>query len=463
MSRMPTPPETPEPFLNRRLSAMRPLPVRLPTPEPTPLSKHSDADDSSFSSEEEEERPDPSQRLANIQERLRKEKQQKEEEIASMIARTVVTVPRTEEDYDTSFEDEPTINVSCEDDPTDTLSQDDPAIGSCEDEDAGVSRDVTTPTTPEPEQHIETLSRKGDAWTGVMGPLMKNMSRMLLEMQGDGMCVGLTLREFSNDMEAEAKRISIIQAVSTQEGTTPDPTTDTKATPDTTTTTSTPTSSPTDTNMDRTFDGFDGTQPAAEKIASKAAANDKHPRKGRSESNIARLRLDHDGSVKEAEGMEGSEDAERDTKSEMDKPIVSDVSVPSTPCTPKLGDDALMSISRRMQAQEALMDKLMNSWGTPNSRYKSRNESSLSDYSSRPSMASERDSSGAESSASGLGVTLERAFPRASTTDLTITTTQDEPNRPTGKHHTRNKQSGMDMVDSLMGELRSSSTTSDRA
>ncbi|KAK8035367.1 hypothetical protein PG993_010362 [Apiospora rasikravindrae] len=461
MSRMPTPPETPEPFLNRRLSAMRPLPVRLPTPEPTPLSKHSDADDSSSSSEEEEERPDPTQRLANIKERLRKEKQQKEEEIASMIARTVVTVPRTQEEDDTSFEDEPIINVSCEGDPTDTPSQDDPTNGSSDDEAVGVSRDVTTPATPEPEQRIETLSRKGDAWTGVMGPLMKNMSRMLLEMQGDGMCVGLTMREFSDDMEAEAKRISIIQAASTRVGTTPDSTTNTKTTPDTTATTTTGT--PTKTNVDCTFDGFDGIQPAAEKIASKPAANDKHPRKGRSESNIARLRLDMDGSVKKPEGMEGSEDAERDTKSEMDKPTVSDVSVPSTPCTPpKLGEDALMSISRRMQAQEALMDTLMNRWGTPNSRYKSRNESSLSDYdSSRPSMASERNSSGGESSASGLGVTLERAFPRASTTDLT-TPTQDEHKPPTGKRHLRNKQSGMDMVDSLMGELRSSSTMSNR-
>ncbi|KAK8058320.1 hypothetical protein PG994_008768 [Apiospora phragmitis] len=462
MPRMPTPPETPEPFLNRRLSAMRPLPVRLPTPEPTPLSKHSDVDDSS-SSESEEERPDPTQRLANIKERLRKEKQQKEEEIASMIARTVVTVPRPREEQDISFEDEPAITISSEDEPTDSPGQDDPTNTSCEHEADGVSRDVATPSTPELEQRFETLSRKGDAWTGVMGPLMKKMSRMLSEMQGDGMCVGLTMREFSIDMEAEAKRISIIQAASTQVGTTPESntSTSTNAIANTTNTNTT-----INTNVDRTFDGFDGIQPAAETIASTPAANDKQPRKGRSATSLARLRLDLAGSVIKPEESQGQEDAEQDAKSEMDKPTISDVSVPPTPRTPpKLGEDALMSISRRMQAQEALMDTLMNRWGTPNSRYKSRNESSLSDYdSSRPSMASERKSSGV-SSASGLGVALERAFPRASTTDLaTATTTQDESSPPSGApHHLRNKQSGMDMVDSLMGELRSSSTMSNRS
>ncbi|KAK8135831.1 hypothetical protein PG984_003771 [Apiospora sp. TS-2023a] len=459
MSRMPTPPETPEPFLNRRLSAMRPLPVRLPTPEPTPLSKHSDVDDMSSSSEEEEERPNPTQRLANIKERLRKEKQQKEEEIASMIARTVITVPRTQEEHDTSCDDEPSPNTPYEDESTSTPSQADPTSTSYEDDAVDELRDMAIPSTPELEQRIETLSRKGDAWTGVMGPLMKNMSRMLLEMQGDGMCVGLSMREFSVDKEAEAKRISIYgqAAPATRVGTTPDTNTKTENTTDMNTDTNTINS----TCTDPTFDGFDGVQPAAEKMASTPATNDKQPRKGRSASNLARLRLDLDGSVKTSSESQVSEDAEKDAKSEMDKPSVSDVSVPSTPRSPtsNLGEDALMSISRRMQAQEALMDKLMNRWGTPNTRYKSRNESSLSDYdSSRPSMTSERKSSG-DSSESGLGESLERAFPRASTTDLKkakpTTTTQDESSVPKGKHHTRNRQSGMDLVDSLMGELRS--------
>lgn len=449
MSRMTTPPETPEPFLNRRLSAMRPLPVRLPTPEPTPLSKHSDVDDMSSSSEEEEERPNPTQRLANIKERLRKEKQQKEEEITSMIARTVITAPRTQEDHGTSYDDEPSHNASYEDEATISPGQEDPTSASREDETVGESRDIVTPTTPELEQRIETLSRKGDAWTGVMGPLMKNMSRMLLEMQGDGMCIGLSMREFSVDKEAEAKRISIYgqAAPSTRVGATPDAHTKIENT--------------SSINIDSTFDGFDGIQPAAEKMVSTPATNDKQPRKGRSASNLARLRLDLDGSVKTPLESQVTEDAEKDAKSEMDKPSGSDVSVPSTPRSPttNLGEDALMSISRRMQAQEALMDKLMNRWGTPNSRYKSRNESSLSDYdSSRPSMTSGRKSSG-DSSESGLGESLERAFPRASTTDLTTakttTTTQDESSGPRAKHHMRNNQSGMDLVDSLMGELRS--------
>lgn len=439
---------------------MRPLPVRLPTPEPTPLSKHSDADDMS-SSEEEEERPNPTQRLANIKERLRKEKQQKEEEIASMIARTVVTVPRTQEEHDTSYDDEPSPNATHEDEPTNTPSQDGPTSASREDEFADESRDTAIPSTPELEQRIETLSRKGDAWTGVMGPLMKNMSRMLLEMQGDGMCVGLSMREFSVDKEAEAKRISIYgqAASSTRVGETTNVNTHTENATKINTNTNASTNN--NSGTDPTFDDFDGVQPAAERIASTLAVNDKQPHKGRSASNLARLRLDLDGSVKTSNESHGSEDAEKDAKSKMDKPSVSDVSVPSTPRSPTstLGEDALMSISRRMQAQEALMDKLMNRWGTPNSRYKSRNESSLSDYdSSRPSLTSKRKNSG-DSSGSGLGESLERAFPRASTTDLTrantITTMQDESSVPQGKHHTRNKQSGMDLVDSLMGELRS--------
>ncbi|KAK8856214.1 hypothetical protein PGQ11_012126 [Apiospora arundinis] len=460
LSRMPTPPETPEPFMNRRLSAMRPLPVRLPTPEPTPLSKHSDVDDSS-SSEEEEERPDPTQRLANIKERLRKEKLQKEEEIASMIARTVVTVPRMQEEHDTSYEDEPSSNTTYEDEPTNAP---------CEDEDVGMSRDVTTPTsmptpsTPELEERIEKLTRNGDRWTGVMGPLMKNMSRMLSEMQGDGMCVGLTMREFSVDMEAEAKRISIYgQAASMH----------VEATPNTSTNTvNANVNTNLSTNVDPTFDGFDGIQPAAETIADVPAADDKKPRKGRSATNMARLRLDLDGSVKMPQGQQDLENAGQGTASGVPKSTASDVSVPSTPRSPaeKLEMDALMSITRRMQAQEALMDTLMNRWGTPTSRYKLRNESSLSDYdSNRPSMASDRQSSG-DSSASGMGAALEdlkqRAYPQSSKEDINTDlapTQHHEASLSNGKHHKRNKQSGMDVVDSLMGELRCTSTMSNQS
>ncbi|KAK8100294.1 hypothetical protein PG999_010668 [Apiospora kogelbergensis] len=459
--RMPTPPETPEPFLNRRLSAMRPLPVRLPTPEPTQVSKHSDIDDSS-SSEEEDERPDPTQRLANIKERLRKEKLQKEEEIASMIARTVVTVPRTQEEHDTSCEDEPSPDNSYEDEPSNA---------SCEDEDVGMSRDVTTPTsmpmpsTPELEERIEKLSQSGDRWTGVMGPLMKNMSRMLLEMQGDGMCVGLTMREFSVDLEAEAKRISTY-------GQAPSMHAEATSNADANMNINTNANTGLDINVDRTFDGFDGVQPAAAAIPEVPVANDKKPRKGRSATNLARLRLDLDGSVMKPQEAQEAENTEAGAASGVQKSTASEVTVPSTPRSPaeKLEMDALMSITRRMQAQEALMDTLMNRWGTPTSSYKSRNESSLSDYdSNRPSMASDRQSND-DSSASGMGAALEdlkqRAYPQASKEDVNagLATTQHRgAGLSTGKHHTRNKQSGMDVVDSLMGELRCTSTMSNRS
>jgi len=134
-------------------------------------------------------------RITAIKERLRREKIEKDKELADMVAAA-----------------------------TDKHSSD-KAIGPVEEDNemngsfGGGSRNnsIGHPST-EVEQRLNRLEQSGDAYLRIMVPLLENMNRTLTELRRDGiasnMNMGFTMGEFHANMSAEAQRLSLVESLS---------------------------------------------------------------------------------------------------------------------------------------------------------------------------------------------------------------------------------------------------------
>ncbi|KAI0552471.1 hypothetical protein F4679DRAFT_66694 [Xylaria curta] len=171
---MPTPPLSPEvtqlPKKQKRYSLP---PVQLNfsvTPrERTPLSRSEWY--SSYAEEREQETRLRS--TTSVQERVMREKLQKEKEITDIVEKTVGRPPKQ-----TEYEDE-RDSLPSEHNNSESL-----------------------------EKRLKRLERTNDAWLSAMKPLLETMARTLDDMRVDDRSRSLRMSDFVIDMEAEAKRIT---------------------------------------------------------------------------------------------------------------------------------------------------------------------------------------------------------------------------------------------------------------
>ncbi|KAI1336182.1 hypothetical protein F5Y15DRAFT_214781 [Xylariaceae sp. FL0016] len=166
------------------------------------------------------------------------------------------------------------------------------------------------------ERQLRRLERNNGAWLQAMKPLLENMARTLDDMRADGRCPSLRMSEFMIDMEAEAKRLSQMS-----------------------------------------FAGVDGT--------AKGSVTEKKVGRGRSPTNIARLRLDLDNPTKTEPTTENPIQTDPPNSTLAVPQPVS----PKPPRTPQEHEqEAEAAIRRRIQQQEAMVDNLLGRWGMPPSR-----------------------------------------------------------------------------------------------
>ncbi|KAI1746418.1 hypothetical protein F4680DRAFT_20618 [Xylaria scruposa] len=169
---MPTPPLSPEVTqLPKKRYSLPPVQLNLSvTPrERTPLSRSEWY--SSYAEEREQESRLRS--TTSVQERVMREKLQKEKEITDIVEKTVGRPPTQ-----TEYEDE-RDSLPSEQNNSESL-----------------------------EKRLRRLERTNDAWLSAMKPLLATMARTLDDMRVDDRSRSLRMSDFVIDMEAEAKRIT---------------------------------------------------------------------------------------------------------------------------------------------------------------------------------------------------------------------------------------------------------------
>ncbi|EMR62462.1 hypothetical protein UCREL1_10609 [Eutypa lata UCREL1] len=273
-------------------------------------------------------------------ERLQRQKEEKEREIENIVARAVVPSPGP------SYQE------------------------------ANNNSNSSRSSTPEPspaengmgevERRLKRLEKNGDAWLRVMGPLLENMTKTLDAMHGDGMCSDLTMSDFMIDMEAEARRFSLmgqnvpaalLQAAATQ--------------------------------GESSLGSLNGTttrQQSASPSPSSSGSGGKERKKvgrGRSSSSLGRLRLQLDRAAKKSLDLTSSRHATTTTTTEYDAPqdsaksglglgyltprtsSAAGAARPVTPRSPQEHDfEVEMAIRQRIKKQEAEFNELMNKWNS---------------------------------------------------------------------------------------------------
>ncbi|KAH6645966.1 hypothetical protein BKA67DRAFT_540959 [Truncatella angustata] len=266
----------------------------------------------------------PRRRSSVIKERIHKEKMAKEKEIAELVANIATNTPKVEIQATTVNEDEEGKNY----------------------------------TTDDLELHLQRLEQNSDAWLSVLDPLLNNMASTLREVKKDGRGAPLLMGEFMIDMAAEARRSMLSIAA-------PEKTANTKSSV--------------------SFEGFDGAHPAANTRPKPAPAPEvdgsiriKKSGRGRSPSNIARLRLPLDQPEKAHEVIQAvdssSEESKRHQEAHLNDSGFATLATPErdsteNPRTPQQHEfEAGLAVRKRIQAQEIMMDELMSKWGMPTPR-----------------------------------------------------------------------------------------------
>ncbi|RYP53198.1 hypothetical protein DL768_001791 [Monosporascus sp. mg162] len=266
--------------------------------------------------EEDEPERDPVQeskrRREIIKERLQRQKEEKDREIANIVARTVAPTPT--QIYDD--EDQPPEKP---------------------DENDGL-QDI--------ERRLQRLQRNGDAWLRVMGPLLENMSKTLEAMRPGGRVsssTDLRMSEFSVDMEAEARRFSLVnqRAPSMKQ------------------------------SAARQVPSTHNRSPKQQQSPSPGAGGDgkeKRIGRGRSSSKLGRLHQQLDKLTRMSE-----ESAKEKEAAKGDGGLLA----PATSRTLQEHEfEVQMAIRRRIKKQEEEFDALMNRWGVPSPRSRQGSASS---------------------------------------------------------------------------------------
>ncbi|RYP67958.1 hypothetical protein DL769_005636 [Monosporascus sp. CRB-8-3] len=303
------------------------------------------AQDTEQTEEAEEEEPerDPAQeskrRREIIKERLQRQKEEKDREIANIVARTVPSTPT--QIYDD--EDQPPEKP---------------------DENDGL-QDI--------ERRLQRLQRNGDAWLRVMGPLLENMSKTLEAMRPGGRVSSssdLRMSEFSVDMEAEARRFSLVnqRAPSMKK------------------------------SAARQVPSTHSRSPRQQQSPSPGAGGDgkeKRIGRGRSSSKLGRLHQQLDKLTRMSEESAKEKEAVKGDNGFLAPPPPQATSTrPATPRTLQEHEfEVQMAIRRRIKKQEEEFDALMHRWGVPSPRSRPGSVSSAANHNndnSRPDVESLR-------------------------------------------------------------------------
>ncbi|RYP70909.1 hypothetical protein DL771_005159 [Monosporascus sp. 5C6A] len=276
-----------------------------------------DAEQTEDAEEEEPER-DPEQeskrRREIVKERLQRQKEEKDREIANIVARTVPSTPT--QIYD--------------------------------DEDQAPEKSDENDGLQDIERRLQRLQRNGDAWLRVMGPLLENMSKTLEAMRpGSRVSSSSVLRmsEFSIDMEAEARRFSLVNQ-------------------------SAPSMKK---SAARQVPSTHNRSPKQQQSSSPGAGGDgkeKRIGRARSSSKLGRLHQQLDKLTRTSEeGAKEKEAAKGDGGLLAPPPPRTTSTRPVTPRTLQEHEfEVQMAIRRRIKKQEEEFDALMDRWGVPSPR-----------------------------------------------------------------------------------------------
>lgn len=369
---MATPPKSSESLASPRRWS---LPVRSISPTPPtsweqPPSPRRGGYDTLEEDDEEDEADDEREtksRLDIVKERLQREKEEKDREISNIVARTVVPSPAPRIQEEEPEQQEPPIDEEGE----------------------GTSSN----SVHEVERRLKRLEKNGDAWLRVMGPLLENMTKTLEAMQKDGVCSELKMSDFVIDMDAEARRYSMVSqntpaavkvakanaAAAAAAAVTSNSSARTHS--------PAPNASPSGRGSPKGSDDTQRSQSASpSNWGSKDNGKKKRMGRGRSSSNLSRLRLQLDRAAKRSidetstlfarprvdstseregtrgEGQPGPHHQASASASAAPQP-------PPTPGSPTDHDlQVEMAIRRRIKQQEAEFDALMTKWGMPTPR-----------------------------------------------------------------------------------------------
>ncbi|RYP42146.1 hypothetical protein DL767_000511 [Monosporascus sp. MG133] len=301
----------------RTPSSLAALPTVPQAEQAAQVEQAQDAEQTEEAEEEEPER-DPAQeskrRRQIIKERLQRQKEEKDREIANIVARTVAPTP--------------TQIYNDEDQPPEKPDEND-----------GL-QDI--------ERRLHRLQRNGDAWLRVMGPLLENMSKTLEAMRPGGRVSSssdLKMSEFSIDMEAEARRFSLVnqRAPSMKK------------------------------SAARQVPSTHNRSPKQQQSPSPGAGGDgkeKRIGRGRSSSKLGRLHQQLDKLTRMSEeGAKEKEAVKGDGGLLAPPPTQTTSSPPQTPRTLQEHEfEVQMAIRRRIKKQEEEFDALMDRWGVPSPR-----------------------------------------------------------------------------------------------
>ena len=302
-------------------------------------------------------------RLDIVKERLQREKEEKEREISNIVARTVVPspAPRIQEDDGEPAAAPPPIE---------------------EGEESGTSNN----SVHEVERRLKRLEKNGDAWLRVMGPLLDNMTKTLEAMQKDGVYSELSMSEFIIDMESEARRYSMVSQ------NTPAAIKAAKANPAVATTANgatnlRPAASPSGRRSPKDQEIQRSQSASPLNLGVKDDGKKRRMGRGRSSSNLSRLRLQLDRAAKRSVDETSTLFARPRGDSTSDREgarneghhlgprhqvSASTPAAPQPPPTPSTHTDhdlqVEMAIRRRIKQQEAEFDALMTKWGAPTPR-----------------------------------------------------------------------------------------------
>ncbi|RYP06304.1 hypothetical protein DL764_003231 [Monosporascus ibericus] len=315
----------------------------LPTvPQAAQAEQAQDAEQTEEVEEEEPER-DPAQeskrRREIIKERLQRKKEEKDREIANIVARTVAPTPTQ------IYDDE---DQSPEPDENDGL------------------QDI--------ERRLQRLQRNGDAWLRVMGPLLENMSKTLEAMRPGGRVStssDLRMSEFSIDMEAEARRFSLVnqRAPSMKK------------------------------SAARQVPSTHNRSPKQQQSPSPGAGGDgkeKRIGRGRSSSKLGRLHQQLDKLTRMSEDGAKEKEAAKGAGGLLAPPSPQTTSTrPATPRTLQEHEfEVQMAIRRRIKKQEEEFDVLMHRWGVPSPRSRQGSGSSAANHNNDKSLSEAESSRG---------------------------------------------------------------------
>ncbi|KAH7037328.1 uncharacterized protein B0I36DRAFT_402827 [Microdochium trichocladiopsis] len=327
-------------------------------------------------------------RITAIKERLRREKMEKEKELADMVS------PSAEKRAPIAG----SVPVGEAGDRTST--------GSSNSNNSNNNR-----VSIEVEQRLDRLEKSGDAYLRIMVPLLENMNRTLTEMRKDGMAstlnMGLNMNDFVPDMNAEAKRMSLadsLAAVPARRSSTAAVTSATAMLNGRSTQNDENTVHPRHHLPAHKRDPSGSSQfsTASQKLSARVEMNMSRPRSRRNTQTSARgeffamnpKRQSIDTTRQSHEtfqtGRSSSPEKHISIKplpSVPQSPLTKELpATPTAPASEKIGavlptpkdhqSEALQAIQRRMEKQEAIFGQLMSGWATDNKGKKTNKKAS---------------------------------------------------------------------------------------